>query len=95
MSSEPLKALEAKLIPVSRIDGQLLRYMMEKTGVFTESALKKSSPASDLNLKAILAEIRKLLRGLGKDVGFLNGALDELESCQLTFLLAILIVKRV
>ena len=84
--SEPLRALEAKLVPVSLIDGQLLRYMMEKTGVFTESALKKASPASDLNLKAILAEIRKLLRGLGKDVGFLNGALDELESCQLDVL---------
>lgn len=85
-SSEPLGELEAKLVPVSRIDGRFLRYMMEKTGVFTESALKKALPASELNLKALLAEIRKLLRGLGRDVSVVNGALDELESSQLDVL---------
>ena len=86
MCFEPLRVLESKLVPISSIDGKFLKYMMEKTGIFTESSLKKALPTNELNLKAILAEIRKILRGLGKDVGFLNGALDELESCQLDVL---------
>ncbi len=84
--SERLRALEAKLVPISRISGQFLKYMMEKTGVFTESSLKNAGPSAEPNLKGLLAEIRKLRRGLGRDVGVLNGAMDELESCQLDVL---------
>ena len=81
--SEPLRKLDTNLVPITRITAKFLKSTMEKTGLFTESAVKKAQLQNELNLKTLLAEIRGVLKGLGRDVAILNGAIDELEAYQL------------
>ena len=71
------------LLSSERLQGDDIRRLVERSGLFSEQLVRFSQAGAGLSIKSVMIELRRLLHASGNDTTRLNGAIDEIEARQI------------
>lgn len=77
-----LQRLNPFILSAAALQGEDIKRLMERSGLFSESAVRFNQATAGASIKSVLMELRRMLLSSGADATQLNGAIDELEGRQ-------------
>ena len=77
-----LQRLAPFMLSGDALQGEDIKRLMERSGLFSEAAVRFNQPGAANSIKSVLMELRRLLLSAGADATRVSGAIDELEGRQ-------------
>ena len=71
------------MLSSDRLEGEDIRRLVERSGLFSEQLVRFSQAGAGLSMKSVMIQLRRLLHASDNDTTRLNGAIDEIEARQI------------